>query len=124
MLKNLIYSLIVIFCFNIEVNAEYLERGKGVLEYKQMKEVVVNYFNIFSNKDLNGLEEAFSDEVILKDWDILAIGKKEVLAANKNIFDNVQTISVNINEIYIHLPEQAFYMVGTIEEAVEKAKTL
>ena len=23
-----------------------------------------------------------------------------------------------------HLPEQAFYMVGTIEEAVEKAKTL
>jgi F-type H+-transporting ATPase subunit beta len=25
---------------------------------------------------------------------------------------------------YDHLPEQAFYMVGTIEEAVEKAKTL
>jgi len=23
-----------------------------------------------------------------------------------------------------HLPEQAFYMVGTIEEAIEKAKTL
>ena len=25
---------------------------------------------------------------------------------------------------YDHLPEQAFYMVGGIEEAVEKAKTL
>ena len=25
---------------------------------------------------------------------------------------------------YDHLPEQAFYMVGTIEEAAEKAKTL
>jgi F-type H+-transporting ATPase subunit beta len=25
---------------------------------------------------------------------------------------------------YDNLPEQAFYMVGTIEEAVEKAKTL
>ena len=25
---------------------------------------------------------------------------------------------------YDHLPEQAFYMVGTIEDAVEKAKTL
>tara|TARA_B100001093_G_C26720132_1_gene967474 strand:+ start:855 stop:1178 length:324 start_codon:yes stop_codon:yes gene_type:complete len=67
-----------------------------------MKEIIVNYFNIFSSKDLNGLEEALSDEVILKDWDILAIGKKEVLAANKNIFNNVQTISVNINEMYIH----------------------
>jgi F-type H+-transporting ATPase subunit beta len=25
---------------------------------------------------------------------------------------------------YDHLPEQAFYMVGSIDEAVEKAKTL
>jgi F-type H+-transporting ATPase subunit beta len=25
---------------------------------------------------------------------------------------------------YDHLPEQAFYMVGTIEEAIAKAKTL
>jgi F-type H+-transporting ATPase subunit beta len=29
-----------------------------------------------------------------------------------------------INGDYDHLPEQAFYMVGSIEEAVEKAKTL
>ena len=29
-----------------------------------------------------------------------------------------------INGEYDHLPEQAFYMVGTIEEAIEKAKTL
>jgi len=29
-----------------------------------------------------------------------------------------------INGDYDHLPEQAFYMVGTVEEAVEKAKTL
>ncbi|MEK7712251.1 MAG: F0F1 ATP synthase subunit beta, partial [Pseudomonadota bacterium] len=25
---------------------------------------------------------------------------------------------------YDHIPEQAFYMVGTIDEVVEKAKTL
>ena len=25
---------------------------------------------------------------------------------------------------YDHIPEQAFYMVGTIEEAVEKAKSV
>lgn len=29
-----------------------------------------------------------------------------------------------VNGEYDHLPEQAFYMVGTIEEAVEKAKTI
>ena len=29
-----------------------------------------------------------------------------------------------IKGLYDHIPEQAFYMVGTIEEALEKAKTL
>jgi ATP synthase subunit beta len=29
-----------------------------------------------------------------------------------------------LNGEYDHLPEQAFYMVGGIEEAAEKAKTL
>ena len=29
-----------------------------------------------------------------------------------------------LNGEYDHLPEQAFYMVGTIDEAVEKAKSL
>ncbi|MCX2956864.1 MAG: hypothetical protein K7J15_03865, partial [Candidatus Regiella insecticola] len=29
-----------------------------------------------------------------------------------------------MNGDYDHLPEQAFYMVGTIEEAIEKAKKL
>src|SRR5207237_6102287 len=29
-----------------------------------------------------------------------------------------------LNGEYDHLPEQAFYMVGTIDEAIEKAKTL
>jgi F-type H+-transporting ATPase subunit beta len=29
-----------------------------------------------------------------------------------------------LNGDYDDLPEQAFYMVGTIEEAVEKAKTM
>ena len=28
-------------------------------------------------------------------------GKKEVLAANKKIFDNVETISINVKEFYI-----------------------
>jgi F-type H+-transporting ATPase subunit beta len=29
-----------------------------------------------------------------------------------------------VNGDYDHMPEQAFYMVGTIDEAVERAKTM
>ena len=38
--------------------------------------------------------------------------------------DTIRGFKAIVNGEYDHLPEQAFYMVGTIEEAVEKAKTL
>ena len=38
--------------------------------------------------------------------------------------DTINGFKGIVNGDYDSLPEQAFYMVGTIEEAVEKAKTL
>jgi F-type H+-transporting ATPase subunit beta len=38
--------------------------------------------------------------------------------------DTVAAFKAIVNGEYDHLPEQAFYMVGPIEEAVEKAKTI
>ena len=38
--------------------------------------------------------------------------------------DTIKAFKGILGGDYDHLPEQAFYMVGTIEEAVEKAKTL
>ena len=38
--------------------------------------------------------------------------------------DTIAGFSGILNGDYDHLPEQAFYMVGGIEEAVEKAKKL
>jgi len=38
--------------------------------------------------------------------------------------DTIKSFAGLVEGRYDHLPEQAFYMVGTIEEAVEKAKTL
>ena len=66
-----------------------------------MENLVKTYFEIFSNKDIKGLENLFSDYVILQDWDILAKGKKQVLDANKNIFDSIDSISVTLNNLYL-----------------------
>ena len=38
--------------------------------------------------------------------------------------DTIRGFNGIMNGEYDHLPEQAFYMVGSIEEAVEKAKKL
>ena len=66
-----------------------------------MRELVTKYFENFSNKDLEKLSDIFSEEITLQDWDILAEGKQNVLEANKNIFNSVDSISVNLNELYI-----------------------
>ena len=41
-----------------------------------------------------------------------------------SLHDTVAGFKAILSGEYDHLPEQAFYMVGGIEEAVEKAKTL
>ena len=51
-------------------------------------------FKTFSNKDSEGLRNMFSDNVYLRDWDILANGIDEVVQANQDIFDSVDTIVV------------------------------
>ena len=38
--------------------------------------------------------------------------------------DTIRSFRAVLNGEYDHLPEQAFYMVGAIEEAVEKAEKL
>ena len=38
--------------------------------------------------------------------------------------DTIQGFKAIVNGEFDHLPEQAFYMVGTIEEAVEKGKSV
>jgi hypothetical protein len=66
-----------------------------------MEDLVKTYFEIFSNKDITGLDNIFSDDIILQDWEILAKGKKQTLDANKNIFDSVESISVTLNDLYL-----------------------
>lgn len=41
-----------------------------------------------------------------------------------NLGDTIEGFRAIVDGVYDHLPEQAFYMVGTIEEAVEKANSI
>jgi len=52
----------------------------------------------------------------------------EVFTGNPGVFvtrdDTVRSFKAILEGEFDHLPEDAFYMVGTIEDAVEKAKTI
>ena len=65
-----------------------------------LKELAIKYFETFSRKDLDGLAVMFTDDVVLRDWERSADGKVDMLAANKAIFDAVDTITVTPLALY------------------------
>ena len=65
-----------------------------------LKETAIQYFETFSRKDLDGLALMFTDDVVLRDWERSADGKVDMLAANKAIFDAVDTITVTPLALY------------------------
>lgn len=64
------------------------------------KDKLYDYFKNFSNKDIDSLREMFSEHVRLSDWDISETGIDDVVKANQNIFDSVDTITVKPISIY------------------------
>jgi len=46
------------------------------------------------------LKEMFSDNIILKDWEINAIGITQVIDANMKIFNSVESINVTLIEYF------------------------
>lgn len=65
-----------------------------------IKKYTLNYFQNFSDKNLSELEKTFSNDIILKDWNILAKGKENVLKEISNVFNCFKTINVKVINFY------------------------
>ena len=65
-----------------------------------MIEKACNYFEAFSNKDLDTLTKLYSEDVSLADWEPLFFdGKEQVLKANKTLFESVEFINITVKRI-------------------------
>lgn len=67
-----------------------------------LKKKVLNYFKLFSSKDLDGLINLFNQKILLKDWLIEKKGIKNVLKLNKTTFKKFKKISIKVEDIYIN----------------------
>tara|TARA_B100000989_G_scaffold222284_1_gene169908 strand:- start:683 stop:1012 length:330 start_codon:yes stop_codon:yes gene_type:complete len=86
----------------------------------ELVELAKKYFDFFSNKDIQNLKNLFSENVILKDWEIEAKGKNEVVEANKKIFNSVESITVTPKNIY----QDKFVLICVIEVLINKVERL
>ena len=58
-----------------------------------------NYINYFKNKDLNELNKIFDNHIQLIDWEVNLLGKDAVLEHNKNLFNIVDSIQIEIKSV-------------------------
>jgi ketosteroid isomerase-like protein len=63
------------------------------------KELCLNYFTAWSNRDINALSKLFASDIMLMDWEMNASGLFDVLAANQKIFDSVTSLRVDTSEM-------------------------
>jgi|TARA_Y100001947_G_C10233695_1_gene258653 hypothetical protein len=83
----------------------------------------LEYFVTFSEKDIEGLKNMFSDNVSLRDWEISVEGIDEVLKANQNIFDSVDTIVVKPIRVWDFLSQEDNVVVAELEIVVNDEVT-
>ncbi len=76
------------------------------------------YLAAFCTKNIKELENLYDNEVQLRDWEIHAKGKEDVLSENKKLFDNFrhfvvtcQSLTSLCNNICVEIP--VFFSVCT-----------
>jgi len=65
-----------------------------------LKKITIEYFDLFSRKNIIQLEKMFSEEVSLHDWDVSCYGKVNVVDSIQSIFNNVDKIVIEPIRIY------------------------
>lgn len=85
-----------------------------------LKELAIKYFKDFSNKNILSLKEVFSNDIVLRDWEIEAKGIDEVIEVNKNIFNNVKSIFIEPQNLY----QEENIVVGEIKIVINESETI
>ena len=88
-----------------------------------MERLIKEYFKFFSDKDILSLEKLFAEDIKLVDWETYAKGKDEVVKANKKIFDQVDTLQIEVNNLYIN-GQTAICLIDILINKSEKLKVI
>ncbi len=64
------------------------------------KKIVLLYLKQYESKDLKGIENIFSNDIVLRDWKIRVVGKEKALVETKKNFESVDSIKIEVLELY------------------------
>lgn len=64
------------------------------------KSVVIAYLQYYESKNLKGIEDLFSEDIVLRDWKIRVEGKRQALGETKKNFDAVDELKIEVLDLY------------------------
>ena len=102
------------------------QRVQGVLQrYKELKDIIaILGMDELSDEDKNTVSRARKVEKFLSQPFFVAEVFTGAPGKYVSVKDTIQGFKEILDGVHDDVPEQAFYMVGSIEEALEKAKTV
>lgn len=77
------------------------------------------YLKKYAQKDLDGINKLFSENIVLRDWKIRVIGKKNALKETKKNFDSVNSIEIEVLSTYENKNTVAAELKITIDSKEE-----
>ncbi|WP_437400044.1 nuclear transport factor 2 family protein [Flagellimonas lutimaris] len=75
------------------------KRSKPFTE-KTNKEICLLYLKRYEEKDLNSIEEMFSEDIVLRDWKIRVKGKDNAINETRKNFENANSIEIDVLSTY------------------------
>jgi len=75
------------------------KRSKPFTE-KTNKEICLLYLKRYEEKDLNSIEEMFSEDIVLRDWKIRVKGKDNAINETRKNFENADSIEIDVLSTY------------------------
>ena len=105
---------------------EVAQRVQGVLQrYKELKDIIaILGMDELSDEDKNTVSRARKVEKFLSQPFFVAEVFTGAPGKYVSVKDTIQGFKEILDGVHDDVPEQAFYMVGSIEEVLEKAKTV
>ena len=68
----------------------------------KIKKLTDRYFKEFSKKNITGLENLFSKNIVVRDWEKLVNGKKNVINFNKEISAKFPNIKIKMLNYFLN----------------------
>ncbi|RRQ50845.1 nuclear transport factor 2 family protein [Maribacter algicola] len=96
-----------------------MEKRSKTFTEKTNKEICLLYLKKYEEKDLNSIEEMFSEDIVLRDWKIRVEGKDNAINETRKNFENANSIEIEVLSTYENKDTVAAELKITVDSTEE-----